>query len=345
MVALFCILLWAQDVVALEEQVRELRSKDLHDAAKQAVEKFIESHAALANDAGVKRLQESTREFALEADRLFAKRLAEAQEHLDAGRSAQALEAAARAQRLYPERKARIEEFNRRVHQALTASTMVKVTSHECWIGSDLRAEEKPLRKVTLSSFLIDRTPVTNEEYAAYVAASGAKPPSYWTNGKFPKWLVRHPVVMVSWADAAAYAAWAGKRLPTAEEWEVAARGTDRREFPWGKVFQEKEDRFPANSLEYWQAHKTEAPGTTPVDKFSGEGFVSACGAAMGGNVWEWTSTKSPGKVGDRAVEFRVLKGGSFMTASRAMRCAEVFPENPVLQHPDVGFRCAKDAP
>jgi formylglycine-generating enzyme required for sulfatase activity len=65
----------------------------------------------------------------------------------------------------------------------------------------------------------------------------------------------------------------------------------------------------------------------------------------MGGNVWERTSTSVPGKVADRPAEFRILKGGSFMTASRALRCAGILPENPKLAHPDVGFRCAKDAP
>jgi formylglycine-generating enzyme required for sulfatase activity len=52
-----------------------------------------------------------------------------------------------------------------------------------------------------------------------------------------------------------------------------------------------------------------------------------------------------PGKVGDRPVEFRILKGGSFMTPARSLRCASVLPENPDLALPDVGFRCAKDAP
>jgi formylglycine-generating enzyme required for sulfatase activity len=147
-------------------------------------------------------------------------------------------------------------------------------------------------------------------------------------------------VVLVTWEQAAAYAKWAGKRLPTAEEWEVAARGDDRREFPWGTLFQEQPDQFLCNSLEYWQFHKSRSPGTTPVDEFASR---SASGASMGGNVWEWTSSAVPGKVGERAVEFRVLKGGSFMTLARAIRCAASLPENPALAHPDVGFRCVQE--
>ena len=64
----------------------------------------------------------------------------------------------------------------------------------------------------------------------------------------------------------------------------------------------------------------------------------------MGGNVWEWTSTAVAGKSGESLLEFRILKGGSFMTSAKALRCANRLPEDPRLFHPDVGFRCARDA-
>jgi formylglycine-generating enzyme required for sulfatase activity len=63
----------------------------------------------------------------------------------------------------------------------------------------------------------------------------------------------------------------------------------------------------------------------------------------MGGNVWEWTSTAVPRKGGKEGPEFRILKGGSFMTPKDAVRCANVYAEDPRLGHPDVGFRCARD--
>jgi formylglycine-generating enzyme required for sulfatase activity len=145
--------------------------------------------------------------------------------------------------------------------------------------------------------------------------------------------------VFVTFADAGKYAAWAGKRLPSAEEWEVAARGPDPREFPWGNAFTEKDNVFNANSLEYWQFNKSQNPGTTPVDQFDGPNSESAFRVmGMGENVWEWTSTEDSRK-------FRVLKGGSFMTPKAALRCANVYPEDPALAHPDVGFRCARDLP
>jgi formylglycine-generating enzyme required for sulfatase activity len=62
----------------------------------------------------------------------------------------------------------------------------------------------------------------------------------------------------------------------------------------------------------------------------------------MGGNVWEWTSTAA--RKGEGGPEYRILKGGSFMTSAKALRCANVLLEDPRLPHPDVGFRCVRDA-
>ena len=154
----------------------------------------------------------------------------------------------------------------------------------------------------------------------------------------------RHPVTFVTWADAGEFAKWAGKRLPSAEEWEVAARGPDKREFPWGDAFQEREDQYFANCLEHWQLNKSLVPGTTPVDQKEFEAGVSPFGVhGMSGNVWEWTSTAAPSSGANPPPEFRILKGGSFMTPQKALRCANVLADDPRLPHPDVGFRCARD--
>ena len=99
---------------------------------------------------------------------------------------------------------------------------------------------QKP-RTLVLRRFFMDRTPVTNAAFAAFLEASGYAPADrsnflqHWVDGKPPAGQGDHPVVWVSLEDARAYAKWAGKRLPTEAEWQYAAQGTDGRPFPWGK--------------------------------------------------------------------------------------------------------------
>ncbi|HVE42001.1 MAG TPA: SUMF1/EgtB/PvdO family nonheme iron enzyme [Planctomycetota bacterium] len=326
----------ADDLSSLEDRVGVLLRHDLYDEAASVLKAFAAEQASRAADPTFKDLRSKVDTFAKEADALYQTLMAEAASHVQAERFPEAIRSAARARRIYPERRSKVEAFQADIRDRLDGKLMVKIPSRACWIG------EKPLRQVQRPAFLIDLHPVTNESYAAYVDATGAAPPAHWWGGRVPKGRERHPVVMMTWEEAAAYAKWAGKRLPSAEEWEIAARGDDRREFPWGDAFQEREGEFNCNSLEYWQVNKTRSPGPTPVGELA---TPSAGGVWMGGNVWEWTSTAVPGKVGARPVEFRILKGGSFMTPARAVRCASVLPENPALSHPDVGFRCAKDAP
>ena len=93
-------------------------------------------------------------------------------------------------------------------------------------VDPSLFLTESPQRKVELKAFLIDRYPVTNAQYHEFLNATGYKP---WKPHRHTKGQEQHPVTYVAWPDAVAYAEWAGLRLPTQEEWEKAARGTDGR--------------------------------------------------------------------------------------------------------------------
>ncbi len=112
---------------------------------------------------------------------------------------------------------------------------MVYVPGGEFMMGRDDGDEyERPAHKVTVKPFYIGIYEVTNEEYAKFIQETVWLSPLGWKNETYPAGAARKPVTGVTWDDANAYAKWAGKRLPTEEEWEFAARGTDGRLYPWG---------------------------------------------------------------------------------------------------------------
>jgi len=145
--------------------------------------------------------------------------------------------------------------------------------------GDFLYGDSKEKR--TLPEFWIDKTPVTNAEYAQFVQATNHNPPRHWKGKTPPKEIAEHPVMYVSWHDAVAYAEWAGKQLPTEEEWEKAARGTDGRAYPWG-------DETPTRELCNFNQNEQ---GTTPVGKYSPQGDSPYGCVDMAGNVWQWTAS------------------------------------------------------
>jgi formylglycine-generating enzyme required for sulfatase activity len=328
-----------QEWVVVREKVEKAKEALRWDEASGLFETLLKEHPDLGKAEEVVDARRSLERLRGESDVLFKKEMAEAEKQFAAGRFAQAETAAQKALRFYPERKELATACLEKIRAAKLESQMLRVPDALCWIGHETNEDEKPLRQVKLKAFYIDRYEVTNEDYQVFVQATGHPAPPHWGSKTVPRGGERHPVVFVSFADAEAYAQWAGKRLPTAEEWEVAARGPDRREWPWGNAFSEKENVFVCNSMEYWQVVKG-APSTTPVDHpafANGESAFRVHG--MGGNVWEWTASAA----GD-GEKFRVLKGGSFMTSSKALRCANRLLEDPRLIHPDVGFRCARDA-
>jgi len=177
--------------------------------------------------------------------------------------------------------------------------------------------------KKTLPEYWIARTPVTNAEYARFVTETRREPPEHWNGKTPPKEIADHPVVNVTWEDAVAYAEWAGGRLPTEEEWEKAARGTDGCEYPWGGTF----DKDKCNSEE------SGINGTTPVGKYSPDGDSPYGVADMAGNVWEWTASEFD-KEGRR-----VVRGGAFSSVSKVVRCAFRYWHGPDGRGRNQGFR------
>lgn len=183
-------------------------------------------------------------------------------------------------------------------------------------------------RIVELPGFFIDLYEVTNAQYKEFVDAAGTTPPLHWINGQIPHGLEKHPVVRVSWFDAEAYGKWAGKRLPTSEEWEKAARGTDARKYPWGDKFEEMNCNWNGTGIR----------STTPVGTFSaGRSFYGV--HDMAGSVWEWCQDSYKG-AGNR-----IVRGGSWQTTEKDSKVLESyhFSWNPAKgKDKTLGFRCAR---
>lgn len=212
--------------------------------------------------------------------------------------------------------------------------------------------DEQPEHKVFVKSFYIDVYETTNAHYKRYVDATGAEPPLLWRNGTYPPAKVNHPVVYVSWFDADAFCQWAGKRLPTEQEWEKAARGTDGRHFPWGTPFDFKK----ANTPQHWLAKGIDVSkgSTLPVASFE-EGKSPYGLYDMAGNVYEWVSDwylPYPGNPFPNihyGKKNKVLRGGSWYDCL-SYGCGLSAPSynrsrfTPEIRNKGFGFRCAKDA-
>lgn len=293
-------------------------------------------------------------------------------------------------------------------------SGMVRIPSGQFRMGSDFGAfpDAQPVHRVQIDSFLMDRTPVTNHEFARfvkatrYVTVAERKPdpalypgvpadklvagsvvftppkesvpldnPGQWwryvpgANWKHPegpgsdlRGRDDHPVVHVCWDDAAAYARWAGKRLPTEAEWEFAARGgLDQKPYVWGDVFRPR-GKAMANTFQGSFPERNTGEdgyaGSSPVKAFPPNRFGLY---DMAGNVWEWCADwyrsdyyeNSPRKnpsgpatsldPNEPDVPKRVQRGGSFLCTDQY--CSRFMPggrgKGDVLTGSShVGFRC-----
>jgi len=231
--------------------------------------------------------------------------------------------------------------------KSLTAkdgSEMLFVPAGDFLMGSrDGDPDEAPPRRVTVPAFYIDKFEVTHEQYANFVNATGHRAPIDWPKGVMPPNLAKHPVVNVTFADAEAYAKWAGKRLPTEAEWEKAARGSSGFIYPWGNSPTGKKTA----SGDLAKQH------TWPVGSFPDD--QSPFGVMdMAGNVWEWTSSWYDVYPGNENLEiefgkkFRVIRGGGaidYYGAISTRRCADRARSVPYGTYDALGFRCVKNRP
>lgn len=221
---------------------------------------------------------------------------------------------------------------------------MVLVPEGEFIMGTNTRWEDEgPEHVVYLHSYFIDRYEVTNADYKKFVTATGYRSPDHWRQGGYPDALAHHPVTYVTWYDALAYCQWSGKRLPSEEEWEKAARGTDGRQYPWGNTFYEERSNNPQNK----------SKGTVPIGSY--ESGKSPFGLYdMSGNVWEWVDAwyqPHPGNdvpSEEYGKKHRVSKGGSWYNCL-FYNCGISAPAYnraflvPATKNASLGFRCVQD--
>ena len=246
-------------------------------------------------------------------------------------------------------------------------------TSIEPWAFDN----ERPAHRVEVPAFAIDRTPVTNAQYIAFIQAGGYDEPRHWTDAGWKwrqesgkshpgfweragsQWVVHRfghtaaldpdePVQHVCWYEADAFARWAGKRLPTEAEWEKAASWAPdgrKRRFPWGD-----DDPMPVHA-NVDQRHFGPAPVGAYPDGVSAYGCHQ-----MIGDVWEWTSSDFHPYPGYDwfpyreysqvffGTEYKVLRGGSWATHTTAIRNTFRNWDYPIRRQIFCGFRCARDS-
>ena len=252
---------------------------------------------------------------------------------------------------------------------ASSTEGMVLIPAGEFQMGSNSgKSDEKPIHSVYIDAFYMDKYEVTNAQYAAFLNAKGKHTESgkTWLDiGSAPARIEyvagvyrakggyeNHPVTDVSWYGAMAYAAWAGKRLPTEAEWEKAARGNlSGLTYPWGNSIDSSKANYRGNIGD-----------TTAVGKYTANGYGLY---DMAGNVWEWcldeynsgfyavSPSQNPLSEANSIMwildnytgvnSSRVLRGGSWNNNTRIVRVAFRFRTDPTSTNDDLGFRCARD--
>ena len=258
-------------------------------------------------------------------------------------------------------------ELKRDIPKTITGrdgAEMVLIPAGEFQMGSnDGDDDEKPVRTVYVDAFYMDKYEVTNAQYKQFVDANprwrkdridrnfhDGDYLKHWSGNDYPSGKANHPVTWMSWYGAMAYAAWAGKRLPTEAEWEYAARGgLAGQTYPWGNAIDPSKANYGDN-----------VDDTTPVGNYPLNGYELY---DMAGNVSEWCLDEydsgfyarppRPNPIAGGAITNiihnftsvktrRVLRGGSWTNDPVYLRLAARYGKSPTFTNNDLGFRCAR---
>jgi formylglycine-generating enzyme required for sulfatase activity len=230
------------------------------------------------------------------------------------------------------------------------AAEMVLIPRGEFLMGDEGNYDTKPAKRIDLPAFYIDKYEVTNKRYKRFIDATGHKVPwspdpaaapySWdWQRRMYPEGKGDDPVVLVSWEDAKAFCAWAGKALPTEAQWEKAARGPNGAIYPWGATWADGKANTAESGLRQ----------TAPVGAFKED--VSPYGVHdMAGNVAEWVEDWFAPYPGNPIIsyeardKYKVLRGGSwdyFKSIATGYHRQYALPHS---QMTAIGFRCVKPA-
>lgn len=213
-------------------------------------------------------------------------------------------------------------------------------------IGSvkPLYLDQHPERKLSLGAFYMDKYEVTNEEYYKFLQATQFNDvPTHWVDRVYPEDLVSHPVTQVTWWEAWSYCAWAGKQLPTEEQWEKSARGPKGLPYPWGEEYVKGKANLGI------EGDRKTAPITAYPEDVSPYKIYG-----LSGNVMEWTldwylpypgNSKPNSRFGR---ELKVLRGNGFQKAGHYFLPAYRYTFTRTEASPNdffenVGFRCASE--
>ena len=212
---------------------------------------------------------------------------------------------------------------------------MISIPQGDFKMGRDDGNEfESPAHSATVQPFYIDKLEVTNQDYSEFIRQQRRQAPVNWVDGAYSPGEAKFPVVNVSWFDARDYCEWRGKRLPTEQEWEFAARGKENLLYPYGNQWKPQFSNAGETNLKKPQAVGSYPDGASPF------GIMD-----MAGNVAEWTDSDYNPYSGSKAKPDdgnKIIRGGSFINPASQQTATDRFFNRPTRTIDYVGFRCAK---